>query len=91
MPQKVFNITADGDTEEFRLLGDTRIHGSGSFGGGTVALMEKLDGVFVEVAGSSSTEAFDNILEKVENSVYKFNVAGSTAPVLKLMAIGPVA
>lgn len=91
MAQKVFNITADGDTEEFRLLDDTRLHGSGGFGGGTVTIEEKLEGVFTTVVGFSNTAAFDEIMDVIENGVYRFNVAGSTTPTLKLIVSGPIA
>lgn len=91
MSQKVFNITADGDTEEFRLLGETKLKGFGGFGGGTVTLLEKIEGVFEDVVGLSETAAFDEVLTVVENGVYKMNVSGSTTPTLTLVVTGPIA
>lgn len=91
MGQKIFNITADGDTEEFRLLGSTKLKGFGGFGGGTVTILERIEGSFQAVAGLSETSAFDEIIDTIENGVFKFNVTGSTTPTLTLVAIGPIA
>lgn len=91
MSQKVFNVTADGDTEEFELLGNAEIRGTGGFGGGTVILEKKVEGVFGPVAETSQTAAFDKILTVIDSGTYRYNVSGSTAPTLKLIVSGPIA
>ena len=89
-----FNKTraSDGPTKEFKAVNDTRIHGDGTFGGGTVVLQEKqIDGTWKDMANASYTEDFDDVAAiGVEQAVLRFNLSGSTSPDINLSARGEV-
>ena len=91
MSKEFFTLSANGTTEEFQAQGDIMLHGSGTFGGGTVTIEQKLDNAFVAVAGFSHTAAFDEVMTVADSSVYRYKLAGSTNPALKLAVAGPLA
>ena len=89
-----FNRTraSDGPTKEFHAVNDVRIHGDGTFGGGTIVLQEKqIDGTWQDVVAASYTEEFDDVFAcGVEPATLRFNLSGSTAPTINLSARGEI-
>lgn len=85
-------LEADGPSEEFKAVNDLRIHGAGTFGGGTVALQEKqVTGSWANIQGAVYTAEFDDVFAVgVEPATLRFNLSGSTSPVLRLSARGEV-
>lgn len=75
-------ITADVSAPQgFRVDGEFEIHGSGTFGGGTVQLERRqLDKTFLPVIGADYTAAFDDVVTADVNGVYRFAMSGSTSP-----------
>lgn len=91
MSKESFTLSANGNTETFQAQGDVTLHGSGTFGSGTVTIEQELDGAFVTLSGFSHTAAFDEVLRVTDSGVYRLKLAGSTSPALKLIVSGPLA
>ena len=85
-------LSADGPTDPFKAVNDVRIHGAGTFGGGTVALQEKqIDGTWEDIVDGSFTAAYDSFAEiGVEQATLRFNLTGSTAPSITVSAKGEI-
>lgn len=76
-------LSADGDTVESVVSGLVHVHGSGSFGGGTMTwkYLGK-DGSYHDIAEAAYTQAFDKLLEFPDPVSLKGTLSGSTGPSL---------
>tara|TARA_R110000850_G_C9996087_1_gene467962 strand:+ start:14006 stop:14290 length:285 start_codon:yes stop_codon:yes gene_type:complete len=85
-------ITADGVSGEFIASGNFRVHLSGTFGGGTITLQQRMNSGFEDLQDTPQTAISDYILESldVNAGVYRFNVTGSTTPSLNATVFGSV-
>ena len=85
-------LSADGASDEFKGVNDVRIHGAGTFGGGTVALQEKqIDGTWADLVDGSFTADYDvRARIGVEQATLRFNLTGSTAPSITVSAKGEI-
>lgn len=76
-------LSADGDTEVCTVSGFVRVHGSGTFGGGTLTFkFLGNDGSYHDIANAAFTAAFDKIIELPRETKIKATLAGATTPTL---------
>ena len=77
-------LSADGNTDAIEGMGGVvRVHGSGTFGGGTLTFQFLgSDGSYHDIDGASFTQAFDKVFELPRKSTIRASLSGATGPSL---------
>ena len=75
-------LTADGQSEEFVIVGPFSYHLSDDFGSGTAVIQRKIDNNFVSLASTSTTVAVDKLHDQPleASGVYRVDLSGSSSP-----------
>lgn len=75
-------LTADGNSNEFVIIGPFSYHMSDDFGTGTAVIQEKIDNNFVTLAGTSTTVAVDKLHDQPleASAVFRLNLSSSSSP-----------
>lgn len=79
------------DEKEFAMSGSFRVKYSGTFGGGTIGIQERMsDGSWVDVSDTEKTAEDGFIIDNFKGNQYKAVLTGSTSPALDFTVKGTV-